>query len=122
MMPRKPTEKVIEYRITLGTWERERLGMLAGSKTFNNVAEPILDNGVKLLSDVSATLTILGLLGAYLGFNFVSDGIEDGAEGLLSFIEQYKGADIPEGRERTLILNILGNIIDPTPGNIFSGW
>ena len=37
-MPRKPSDSVIEYRITLGNWERERLGMLAGSKTFNNVA------------------------------------------------------------------------------------
>lgn len=120
-MPRKPTEKVIEYRITLGTWERERLGMLAGSKTFNNIAEPILDNGVKLISDVSATLTILTLVGGYLGFNFVSDGIQDSAEGITSFIEQMAGAEIPQER-RGLVIKILGQLLDPTPGNIFSGF
>lgn len=119
-MPRKPTEKVIEYRITLGTWERERLGMLAGSKTFNNIAEPILDNGVKLISDVSATLTILTLVAGYLGFNFVSDGIEDSAEGIASFVEQMTGAEIPSER-RGLIVNVLQSVLDPTPGNIFSG-
>ena len=121
MMPRKPTEKVIEYRITLRTWERERLGMLAGSKTFNNIAEPILDNGVKLISDVSATLTILGIIAAYLGFNFVSDGIEDSAEAITRFVEQMAGAEIPAER-RGLVTSILGQILDPTPGNIFSGF
>tara|TARA_Y100000004_G_scaffold70435_2_gene79180 strand:- start:2645 stop:3007 length:363 start_codon:yes stop_codon:yes gene_type:complete len=120
-MPRKPTEKVIEYRITLGTWERERLGMLAGSKTFNNIAEPILDNGVKLISDVSATLTILGLVAGYLGFQFISDGIEDSAEAITSFIEQMSGAEIPQER-RGLIVSLLGQVLDPTPGNIFSGF
>jgi hypothetical protein len=119
MMPRKPTEKVIEYRITLGTWERERLGMLAGSKTFNNIAEPILDNGVKLISDVTATLTLLTVLGGYLGFNFISDGIQDSAEGMVSFFEQYTGADIPEDK-RGLIGKIFEQLLDPTPGDIFS--
>ena len=120
-MPRKPTEKVIEYRITLGTWERERLGMLAGSKTFNNIAEPILDNGVKLISDVSATLTILTLLAGYLGFNFVSDGIEDSAEGFASFFEQMAGQEIPE-EQRGFIVKLIGKLLDPTPGDIFSGF
>ena len=120
-MPRKPTEKVIEYRITLGTWERERLGMLAGSKTFNNIAEPILDNGVKLISDVSATLTILTLIGGYLGFNFISDGIEDSAEGFAAFFEQMSGQDIPE-EQRGFIVKLIGKLLDPTPGDIFSGF
>lgn len=121
-MPRKPSDTVVEYRITLGNWERERLGMLAGSKTFNNVAEPILDAGAKILTDTSSLLIILGAIATYLGFQFASDGIEDGAQAIVAFTEQLAGAEaagILEER-RGILTEIWKRVLDPTPGNIFS--
>jgi len=55
-MPRKPTDQVIEHRITLGAYERTMVSDVAASYQFNKVANPI----VALISDQSAML----LLGA----------------------------------------------------------
>lgn len=55
-MPRKPTDQVIEHRITLGAYERTMVSDVAASYQFNKVANPI----VALISDQSAML-LLGL-------------------------------------------------------------
>jgi len=61
-MPRKPTEKVIEHRITLGTYERQVLSDAVTSYNFKNVATPV----VSALSDTSFLLFIGGILGLFL--------------------------------------------------------
>ena len=57
-MPRKPVEKVIEHRISLGQYERDQLDTISTGYAFNRVAQPI----VALLSDVSALLAIISIL------------------------------------------------------------
>ena len=61
-MPRKPTEKVIEHRITLGTYERQMFSDAVSSYNFKNVSTPI----VSALSDVSFLVFIGGLIGISL--------------------------------------------------------
>ena len=61
-MPRKPTEKVIEHRITLGTYERQMFSDAISSYNFKNVSTPI----VSALSDVSFLVFIGGLIGISL--------------------------------------------------------
>jgi hypothetical protein len=61
-MPRKPTEKVIEHRITLGTYERQLVSDAVTSYNFKNVSTPI----VSALSDVSFLIFIGGILGIAL--------------------------------------------------------
>lgn len=61
-MPRKPTEKVIEHRITLGTYERQILSDAVTSYNFKNVATPL----VSAFSDVSFLVFIGGLIGISL--------------------------------------------------------
>jgi hypothetical protein len=61
-MPRKPTEKVIEHRITLGTYERQLLSDTAGAYQFNKVSNPI----VNLISDNSAMALITLGIGLWL--------------------------------------------------------
>jgi hypothetical protein len=61
-MPRLPVDgkRVIEHRITLGTYERERLDTLITGLTIRNVGQPT----VALLSDVSAMVTLTAILEA----------------------------------------------------------
>ena len=61
-MPRKPTEKVVEHRITLGTYERQVVSDLTTSYSFNKVASTI----ISLISDVSAMTLIAAAFGLYL--------------------------------------------------------
>ncbi|AXH79400.1 MAG: hypothetical protein [Circular genetic element sp.] len=61
-MPRKPTEKVIEHRITLGTYERQIFSDAVTSYNFKNVSTPI----VSALSDVSFVLLIGAAIGLFL--------------------------------------------------------
>ena len=61
-MPRKPTEKVIEHRITLGTYERQMFSDAVTSYNFKNTATPI----VAALSDVSFLIFVGGAIGIFL--------------------------------------------------------
>jgi len=61
-MPRKPTEKVVEHRITLGTYERQMFSDAVTSYNFKNVSTPI----VAALSDVSFVLFIGAAIGLFL--------------------------------------------------------
>ena len=60
MCPRLPVDgkKVVEHRVTLGTYERQQLDTLVTGVTIRNVATPTVD----LLSDVSAMTFLIGLL------------------------------------------------------------
>ena len=70
-MPRLPVDgkKVQEFRITLGTFERERVDTLITALTFNKVSTPL----VALLSDVSAMTTIVS---AYLVYKYGPDALQ----------------------------------------------
>jgi len=61
-VPRLPVDgkKVVEHRITLGTYEREELDTFVTGVTVKNVGQPL----VALLSDVSALAVIAGILEA----------------------------------------------------------
>ena len=61
-MPRLPVDgkKVIEHRVTLGTYERQQLDTLVTGVTVKNVGDPL----VALLSDVSAIAVLAGILEA----------------------------------------------------------
>ena len=53
-MPRKPTDRVVEHRITFGKKERQQMDSLIAAYGFNKIANPL----VALVSDVSA-MTVL---------------------------------------------------------------
>ena len=61
-MPRLPVDgnKVVEHRVTLGTYERQQLDTLVTGVTVKNVGDPL----VALLSDVSAIAVLAGILEA----------------------------------------------------------
>jgi len=61
-MPRKPTNEVIEHRITLGNYERQIVSDVAGSYQFNKIANPV----ISLISDNTAIALIIATLGLFL--------------------------------------------------------
>jgi len=61
-MPRKPTDEVIEHRITLGAYERQLFSDAVTSYNFKNVSTPI----VSALSDVSFLLFVGAAVGLFL--------------------------------------------------------
>jgi len=68
-MPRKPTEKVIEHRITFGQKERDLLETISTSYSINKVATPF----VALISDVSALAFLSSL---YIGYKYGPSKLE----------------------------------------------
>ena len=120
-MPRLPVDgkKVIEYRMTLGTYERERLDRLITSLQVKNIGEPI----VGIMKDVSATAIFLIMLSELLGFDFKIPEIVDDAgdlvkafieQGRQSFVEQEESAS--PGRANSLvggIRNLIFGLIRP---------
>lgn len=65
-MPRKPTNEVIEHRISLGTWERQRADELLNAIEFKQIASPIVD----VISDKDAIVVVslaLAAVGAIVG-------------------------------------------------------
>lgn len=90
-MPRLPVDgkKVIEYRLTLGTYERERLDSLITSLQVKNIGEPI----VALMSDISGMAVFLYGLSSVIGFKFEAPEFIDDAGDLFSaFMTQLKEA------------------------------
>ena len=60
MCPRRKPDEIIEHRISLGPYERERLDLLVAGNVFNKLSTPI----VNLLSDVSGLAALVGILEA----------------------------------------------------------
>ena len=61
-MPRKPTDEVIEHRITLGAYERQIVSDLAGSYQFNRIATPV----ISFVNDNTSLLLIGTIIGVSL--------------------------------------------------------
>ena len=90
-MPRLPVDgkKVIEHRITLGTFERERLDTLITGLTIKNVATPT----VALLNDVTGMIAIVAIIDQLFGYQILSAGtstIEDLVDDVKTFRQQRK--------------------------------
>ena len=123
-MPRLPVDgkKVIEYRMTLGTYERERLDELVTSIQIKNIGTPI----VEIMKDVSATAILLIMLSELLGFDFkIPEIVDDAGDLVKAFVEQgrqsfvaQENAAAPEranslvGGIRNLLFNLVRPIID----------
>jgi len=79
-------KKVIEHRISLGTFERNMLSDFVATRSFQNVATPIIN----LMKDVTGMATLYVILNFMfpnwsLGINF--DEVPEGDEGLWDYLE-----------------------------------
>lgn len=99
-MPRLPVDgtKVIEYRLTLGTYERERLDQLVTAIQVKNISTPIVD----IMKDVSATATLLIILSELFGFDFeIPEIVDDAGDLVKSWLKQQaQAAERQEGEAR----------------------
>ena len=90
-MPRLPVDgkKVIEHRITLGTFERERLDTLITGLTIKNIATPT----VALLNDVTGMIAIVAIIDQIFGYQILSSStttLEDLVNDITAFRQQRK--------------------------------
>jgi len=109
-MPRKPTEKVVEHRITLGTYERQMFSDAVTSYNFKNVSTPI----VAALSDVSFVLLIGASIGLFLDRVLPSDW--------RSVTEFLTGQDLSDWLEVQNIVGAgIGGIVGLFVGNPLAG-
>ena len=67
MPPRLPVDgkKVVEHRISLGTFERQQLESFGAAYGFNRVSSPL----IALLSDNSAMMWLLALVGSLVAWS-----------------------------------------------------
>jgi len=98
-MPKAKPDQVIVHRIEFQESERELLSGLTAAFQFNRIAEPM----VKLLNDVTGTVTVLTLLAASgllagLSFVFIFD-----PEAITDPIEQFLG-QLQEAKEQAAAL------------------
>ncbi len=98
-MPKAKPDQVIVHRIEFQESERELLSGLTAAFQFNRIAEPM----VKLLNDVTGTVTVLTLLAASgllagLSFVFIFD-----PESLTDPIEQFLG-QLQEAKDQAAAL------------------
>ena len=106
-MPRKPTEKVIEYRITMGDWERTRVdGLMAGIQ-FNQIATPI----VSLMKDVTGMAALYIILNAL--FPDWSKGLD---------LDALDGTDEKGWRDYFEGLNLAGGAAGAAAGGYAGSW
>ena len=95
-MPRLPVDgkKVIEHRITLGTFERERLDTLITGLTIKNIGTPT----VALLNDVTGMIAIVAIIDQIFGYQILSAGtstIEELIDDVKTFRQQRKNSQTP---------------------------
>ena len=86
-MPRLPVDgkKVIEHRITLGTFERERLDTLITGLTIKNIGTP----AVALLNDVTGMIAIVAIIDQLFGYQILSSSTTTFEE-LLNDIKAFR--------------------------------
>ena len=106
-MPRKPTEKVIEYRITMGDWERTRVDGLMAGVQFNQIATPI----VSLMKDVT------GMAALYIILNAL---FPDWAKGL--DLDALDGTDEKGWRDYFEGINLAGGAAGAAAGGYAGSW
>lgn len=94
-MPKAKPDKVVVHRLELQDTERDLLSGLSTAIMFNRIADPV----VKLLNDVTGTVTLLTLIGASgllagLTFTFIFD-----PEAIMGPLEQFQ-KQLEEAKER----------------------
>jgi hypothetical protein len=116
-------KKVIEHRISLGTFERNMLSDFVATKSFQNAATPI----ISLMKDVTGMATL------YLVLNFMFpnwslgidlDVVDDGKGGLWDYLEiqNIAGTAIGVGvaAYATGGLSLIPSIIGAVSGQLFT--
>ena len=68
-MPRKPVEKTVEHRITLGTYERTLLSNAIKSKEKNDIKESAIQAGGTVLGSAVGSGALLYAVALYLGYS-----------------------------------------------------
>jgi len=113
-VPRLPVDgkKVVEHRISLGSYEREELDTFVTGVTVRNVGDPL----VALLSDVSALVALTTLLEA-LGVIDLTGWAWAGATGIFDAIKEGIIETIPEYIDKAMdsIANEYGISIEGLP-------
>ena len=94
-MPKAKADQVITHRIEFQESERELLSSLGAAYSIGRIADPL----VKLLNDVTGTVTVLALLGATgilggVAFTYIYD-----PEAITDPIEQFMG-QLADAKER----------------------
>lgn len=92
-MPKAKPDQVVVHRLELQETERDILTGLSTAIMFNRIADPV----VKLLNDVTGTVTVLALLGASgilagvtFTYIFDPDSLKDPLEQFLEQLDQAK--------------------------------
>jgi len=76
-MPRKPVEKTVEHRITLGTYERTLLSNAIKSEQKNDLQQSAISATGSVLGSAVGSGALLYAVALYLGYS-VFDNVKDG--------------------------------------------
>lgn len=72
-MPRKPVEKTVEHRITLGTYERTLLSNAIKSEQKNDLQQSAISAGGQVLGSAVGSGALLYAMALYLGYSVFGD-------------------------------------------------
>jgi len=106
-MPRKPTDEVIEHRITLGAYERQIVSDLAGSYQFNRIATPV----ITFVNDNTSLLLIGTIIGVSLDKILSEPNWRD-------IVTELSGVPLDDWLETQ---NLVGGAIGGIIAGLFSG-
>ena len=133
IMPRPKPDKIIRHQIVFGEADRKILDGYKDAYLISNMSS----NFVKLINDVTGTATFLALIAAsgILGvtFLFSASSVAIAAGGSSVFDEFYNAYKFAKGeqaadkdarnearKQAKFVSKTLGDVLDPTPGNIFA--
>jgi len=132
-MPRPKPDKIVRHQIVFGEADRKILEGYKDAYVLSNMSA----NFVKLINDVTGTATLLALIAAtgILGVSFVftASTVALAAGGSSVFDEFYTAYKLAKGQQSNdkearnearakakAGASIVGDMLDPTPGNIVS--
>ena len=132
-MPRPKPDQIIRHQIVFGEADRKLIESYKDAYVLSNMSA----NFVKLINDVTGTATFLALIAAsgILGVTFVfsASSIALAAGGSSVFDEFYTALTLARGKsaadkearaearkQAKFVSKTLGDVLDPTPGNIFA--
>ena len=107
-MPRSKPSDCVEYRITLGTKERQQLDSLIVALNFNQIATPVFG----LLTSVTGVIALVGLIELLTGFKILrstSSTMEEVVEDVKVY-EASRRVRIREGTESDYDTSLVGSL------------